>query len=37
VKDYWAIFVFDYYKALEGFINSGWQASTGADAETVLA
>jgi lipid-binding SYLF domain-containing protein len=32
VKDYRVIFVFDNAKALDGFINSGWQAGSQADA-----
>jgi lipid-binding SYLF domain-containing protein len=32
VKDYRVIFVFENQKALDNFINSGWQASTDADA-----
>ena|SRR5271154_1249033 len=32
VKDYRVIFVFENQKALDGFVNSGWQASTDADA-----
>ena len=32
VKDYRVVFVFENPKALEDFVNSGWQASTDADA-----
>src|SRR5271167_3448011 len=32
VKDYRVIFVFEDQKALDSFVNSGWQASTDADA-----
>jgi lipid-binding SYLF domain-containing protein len=32
VKDYRVIFVFEDQKALDSFVNSGWQASTEADA-----
>jgi lipid-binding SYLF domain-containing protein len=32
VKDYRVVFVFENHKALDDFINSGWQASTDADA-----
>ena len=32
VKDYRVIFVFETRKALEDFVNSGWEASTEADA-----
>ena len=33
VQDYRVVFVFEIPKALEEFVNSGWQASTEADAE----
>jgi lipid-binding SYLF domain-containing protein len=32
VKDYRVIFVFENQKALDNFVNSGWEASTDADA-----
>ena len=32
VKDYRVVFVFENPKALQNFVNSGWQASTDADA-----